>query len=58
MELLVNPEMLTSYTYGPTIGNAESCLQFSAQWSNTESMQSGVRCRSCVKTASNQGHLN
>ena len=24
MELLVKPEMLTSYTYGPTFGNAES----------------------------------
>ena len=24
MELLVKPEMLTSYIYGPTIGNAET----------------------------------
>jgi len=24
MELLVKPEMLTSYIYGPTFGNAES----------------------------------
>ena len=24
MELLVNPEMLTSYIYGPTFGNAET----------------------------------
>jgi hypothetical protein len=26
MELLVKPEMLTSYIYGPTFGNAESRL--------------------------------
>jgi hypothetical protein len=26
MELLVKPEILTSYIYGPTFGNAESCL--------------------------------
>ena len=24
MELIVNPEMLTSYIYGPTFGNAET----------------------------------
>jgi len=24
MELLVKPEMLTSYIYGPTLGNAET----------------------------------
>jgi hypothetical protein len=26
MELLVKPEILTSYIYGPTFGNAESLL--------------------------------
>ena len=26
MELLVKPEMLTSYIYGPTFGNAETVL--------------------------------
>jgi hypothetical protein len=32
MELLVNPEILTSYIYGPTFGNAESRLfLFAAQ---------------------------
>jgi hypothetical protein len=40
MELLVKPEILTSYIYGPTIGNAESRLfLFAAQCFNTESMQ-------------------
>jgi len=24
MEILINPEMLTSYIYGPTFGNAET----------------------------------
>jgi len=27
MELLVKPEMLTSYIYGPTFGNAETVQQ-------------------------------
>jgi hypothetical protein len=40
MELLVKPENLTSYIYGPTFGNAESHLfLFAAQCFNTESMQ-------------------
>jgi hypothetical protein len=40
MELLVKPEILTSYIYGPTSGNAESCLfLFAAQYFNTESVQ-------------------
>ena len=26
MELLVKPEMLTSYIYGPTFGNAETYI--------------------------------
>jgi hypothetical protein len=38
MELLVKPEMLTSYIYGATFGNAESRLfLFAAQCFNTES---------------------
>ena len=36
MELLVKPEMLTSYIYGPTFGNAESLFLFAAQCFNTE----------------------
>jgi hypothetical protein len=40
MELLVKPEILTSYIYGPTFGNAEIRLfLFDAQCFNTESMQ-------------------
>jgi hypothetical protein len=42
MELLVKPENLTSYIYGPTFGNAEIILfLFAAQCFNTESMQKG-----------------
>jgi hypothetical protein len=42
MELLVKPEILTSYIYGSTIGNAEIRLfLFAAQCFNTESMQKG-----------------
>ena len=49
MELLVKPEMLTSYMYGPTYGNAESRLFLFAEKSfNTESMPSGFQCHSCV----------
>jgi hypothetical protein len=40
IELLVKPEILTSYVYGPTFGNAEiSFFLFAAQCFNTESMQ-------------------
>jgi hypothetical protein len=40
MELLVKPEILTSYIYGPMFGNAESRLfLFAAQCFNIESMQ-------------------
>jgi hypothetical protein len=40
MELLVKPEILTSYIYGPTFGNAESRLfLLAAKRFNTESMQ-------------------
>ena len=45
MELLVKPEMLTSYIYGPTFGNAETV---SFYLFNTESMQRGFLCHICV----------
>jgi hypothetical protein len=49
MELLVKPEILTSYIYGPTFGNAESRLfLFAVQCFNTESMQKVFLCHSCV----------
>jgi hypothetical protein len=49
MELLVKPEILTSYIYGPTSGNDESRLfLFAAQCFNTESMQKVFLWHSCV----------
>jgi len=48
MELLVKPEMLTSYIYGPTFGNAETVFLFAAQCFDTESMQRGFLCHICV----------
>jgi hypothetical protein len=43
MEFLVKPEILMSYIYGPTFGNAESRLfPFAAQCFNTGSMQKVV----------------
>jgi hypothetical protein len=49
MELLVKPEILTSYMYGPTFGNAESRLfLFAAQCFSTESMQKVILWHSCV----------
>jgi hypothetical protein len=40
MVLLEKPEILTSYIYGPTFGNAEiRLILFAAQCFNTESMQ-------------------
>jgi hypothetical protein len=40
MELVVKPEILTSYVNGPTFDNAESRLfLFAAQCFNIESMQ-------------------
>jgi hypothetical protein len=49
MELLVKPEILTSYIYGPTFGNAESRLfLFAAQCFNTESMKKVMLWHSCV----------
>jgi hypothetical protein len=51
MELLVKPEILTSYIsiYEPTFGKAESRLfLFAAQCFNTESIQKVFLCHSCV----------
>jgi hypothetical protein len=49
MELLVKPEILTSYIYGPTFDNADSRLfLFSAQCFSIELMQKVFLCRSCV----------
>jgi hypothetical protein len=49
MELLEKPEILTSYIYGLTFGNAESrLLLFPAQCFNTESMQKFILLPSCV----------
>jgi hypothetical protein len=51
MELLVKPEMLTSYIYGPTFGNAESRLfLLAAQCFNTESMQNVFLSQLCLNT--------
>jgi hypothetical protein len=60
MELLVKPEILTSYIYGPTFGNAESRLfLFAAHCFNTESMQKVFRVRVvCKHFASYQDHPN
>jgi hypothetical protein len=42
LDTLVKPEILTSYIYGHTFGNAEIRLfLFAAQFFNTESMQKG-----------------
>jgi hypothetical protein len=49
MEILVKPEILTSYIYGPTFGNAECRLfLFVAQCFNIESMQNLFLCHSYV----------
>jgi hypothetical protein len=49
MELLVKPEILTSYVYGPTFGNAESFIfLFVAQCFKTESKHKIFLCHSCV----------
>jgi hypothetical protein len=43
------PEILMSYIYEPTFGNAESRLfLFDAQCFNTESMPKVILCHSCV----------
>jgi hypothetical protein len=49
MELLVKPEILMSFIYGPMFGKAESRLfLFAAQCFNTESIQKVFLCHSCV----------
>jgi hypothetical protein len=52
MELLVKPEILTSYIYGPTFGITESRLfLFVAQCFNIESMQKNFPvAQLCVNT--------
>jgi hypothetical protein len=49
IELLVKPEILASYIYGPTFGKAESRLfLFAAQCFNTELIQKIFLYLSCV----------
>jgi hypothetical protein len=49
MEILVKPEILTSYIYGPTFDNPESRLfLFAVQCFNTELMQKVILWHSCV----------
>ena len=49
MELLVKPEISTSYIYGPTFGNTESrFFLFASQCFNAESVQKIFLCHSCV----------
>jgi hypothetical protein len=49
MELIVKPEVLTPYIYGPTFGNAESHLfPFAVQYFDIESKQKVFLCHSCV----------
>jgi hypothetical protein len=49
MELLVKPEILTSYIYVSTFGNAVNHLfLFTAQYFNFESMQKVTLWHSCV----------
>jgi hypothetical protein len=51
MELLVKSDILTSYIYGPTFGNAESRLfLLAAQYFNTESIQKVILWHMCVNT--------
>jgi hypothetical protein len=51
MELLVKPEILTSYIYGLTFCNAKSGLfLFAAQRFNIESMQKVFLSQLCVNT--------
>jgi hypothetical protein len=52
MELLVKPEILTSYIYGPTFGNADSRIfLFAAQCFNTELNAENFRVSQlCVNT--------
>jgi hypothetical protein len=60
MELLIKPEILTSYIYGPTFGNAEiRLLLLDIQCFNTESMHK-LSCVTdvCKNFASYEGDPN
>jgi hypothetical protein len=60
MELILKPEILTSYIYGLTFGNAENRpFLFAAQCFDIESMQK-VYCGTvvCKHFASYQGYPN
>jgi hypothetical protein len=46
MELLVKPEVLTSYIHGPTFGNAESQFFLFAARFNIESIKKVFLCHS------------
>jgi hypothetical protein len=49
MEILVKPEIVTSYILGLTFGNAESSFfLFAAQCFNIDLMQKDFLCHSCV----------
>ena len=48
MELLVKPEMLTSYIYGPTFGNAETVSFYLLYNVSTLNQRREVSCVSFV----------
>jgi hypothetical protein len=51
MEFHVKPEILTSYVYGSTFGNAESCLfLFAAQFQHSINAESFPVSQLCVNT--------
>jgi hypothetical protein len=51
MELLVKPEILSSYIYGPTFGNSESCLSiFCTMFQNLINAECFPVSQLCVNT--------
>jgi hypothetical protein len=59
MELLVKPEILTPYIYGPTFGNAESRLfPFAAQCFNIQRRKFSCVTVVCKHFASYQDYPN
>jgi hypothetical protein len=50
MELLVKPEILKSYIYGPTFGNAESRLFLFAMFQHWINAESYPVAQLCVNT--------
>jgi len=44
MELLVKPEMLTSYVYGPTFGNAETAAKVFTHKCDTGNLSALIQC--------------